>query len=155
MCLRLYLLLAALRVLLPILGFSQQVGEGQRFEGAGAGGPGIPERVVVPRVPPAPDRAQRARAHAARGVDAVDADHLGGLSRDPTDKKKSKLFMFPVQKILGPAFTASTERRGGSNKVQPVDDRRSASLQTRTHVTSFQTVDECRKKPRKRGGEGV
>lgn len=47
-CLRLYLLLAALRVLLPILGFSQQVGEGQRFEGAGAGGPGIPERVVVP-----------------------------------------------------------------------------------------------------------
>lgn len=151
MCLRLYLLLAALRVLLPILGFSQQVGEGQRFEGAGARGPGIPERVVVPRVPPAPDRAQRARAHAARGVDAVDADHLGGLSRDPTDKKSPNFLCFLYRR----AFTASTERRGGSNKVQPVDDRRSASLQTRTHVTSFQTVDECRKEQRKRGGEGV
>lgn len=101
MCLRLYLLLAALRVLLPILGFSQQVGEGQRFEGAGAGGPGIPERVVVPRVPPAPDRAQRARAHAARGVDAVDADHLGGLSRDPTDKKSPNFLCFLYRRSLG------------------------------------------------------
>lgn len=109
-CLQLYLLLAALRVLLPILGFSQQVGEGQRFEGAGAGGPGIPERVVVPRVPPAPDRAQRARAHAARGVDAVDADHLGGLSRDPTDKKSPNFLCFLYRGIREPASTTSTER---------------------------------------------
>lgn len=151
MCLRLYLLLAALRVLLPILGFSQQVGEGQRFEGAGAGGPGIPERVVVPRVPPAPDRAQRARAHAARGVDAVDADHLGGLSRDPTDKKSPNFLHFLYRRSLGPR--SPLPRNGAADLVQPVDDRRSASLQT--HVTSVQTVDECRKEPRKRGGEGV
>lgn len=153
MCLRLYLLLAALRVLLPILGFSQQVGEGQRFEGAGAGGPGIPERVVVPRVPPAPDRAQRARAHAARGVDAVDADHLGGLSRDPTDKKSPNFLCFLYRRSLGQH--SPLLRNGAADLVQPVDDRRSASLQTRTHVTSFQTVGECRKEPRKRGGEGV
>lgn len=42
-----YLLLAALGMLLSILGFSQQVGEGKRFEGAGAGGSGVPERVCV------------------------------------------------------------------------------------------------------------
>lgn len=64
-----------MQVLLSILGFSQQVGEGQRFEGAGPGGSGIPERVGVPRVPPAADRAERPRPHAARRVDAVDADH--------------------------------------------------------------------------------
>lgn len=151
MCLRLYLLLAALRVLLPILGFSQQVGEGQRFEGAGAGGPGIPERVVVPRVPPAPDRAQRARAHAARGVDAVDADHLGGLSRDPTDKKSPNFLRFLYRRSLGPR--SPLPPNGAADLVQPADDRRAASLQT--HVTSVQTVDECRKEPRKRGGEGV
>lgn len=72
-----YLLLAALSVLLSVLGFSQQVGEGQRFEGARAGGSGIPERVGVPRIPPAADRAERARPHAAWRVDTVDADHRG------------------------------------------------------------------------------
>ena len=43
-----YLLLAAVPVLLSVLGFAQQVREGQRFQGAGAGGSGIPERVAVP-----------------------------------------------------------------------------------------------------------
>lgn len=78
MCIsRFYLLLAALSVLLSVLGFSQQVGEGQRFEGARAGGSGIPKRVGVPRVPPTPDRAERPRPHAAWRVDAVDANHRG------------------------------------------------------------------------------
>lgn len=73
-----YLLLAVLQVMLSVLRFSQQVGEGQRFEGFGAGGSGIPKRVGVPGVSPAaPHRAQRARTHSARGVDAVDADHRG------------------------------------------------------------------------------
>lgn len=64
-------------MLLCVLGFSQQVGERQRLQGARARGSGIPERVGVPRVPPTPHRAQRARPHAARRVDAVDADHVG------------------------------------------------------------------------------
>lgn len=53
--LRLYLLLAAVPVLLGVLRFSQQVRERQRLQGTGAGGSGIPERVAVPGVSPAAD----------------------------------------------------------------------------------------------------
>lgn len=85
-CLRLrsagfYLLLAGLRVVLSVLGLSQQVGEGQWFEGPGARGSGIPERVRHPQVPPTSHRAEGARAHPARRVDAVDADHCGEPAR--------------------------------------------------------------------------
>lgn len=83
-----YLLLAALWMLLSILGFPQQVGEGQRLQGAGARGSGIPEWVVVPWIPPAPDRAERPRPHAACWVDAVDADHRNEF-RDQSKRIKS------------------------------------------------------------------
>lgn len=91
---RFYLLLAALPVLLSVLGFPQQVGEGQRLQGARAGGSGIPERVGVPRVPPAPDRAERPWAHAAWRVDAVDANHGGFFRVQSSERLISVRFRF-------------------------------------------------------------
>lgn len=74
-----YLLLAAVPVLLGLLCFAQQVGEGQRLERPGAWRPGVPEGVAVTGVTPTAHRAERARAHAARRMDAVDADHGGSV----------------------------------------------------------------------------
>lgn len=69
-------------MLLPVLGLAQQVGEGQRLQGAGPGRSRMPEGVRFPRVPPASDRAERPGPHAARGVDAVDADHCGESAKE-------------------------------------------------------------------------
>ena len=67
--------LNSLRVVLSILGLAQQVREHQRLEGAGARGPGVPERVHHPEFPSVAHGAEGARAKATRRVQAVNADH--------------------------------------------------------------------------------
>lgn len=73
---RLYLLLGLLLVLLSVLRLPQQVGEGQRLQGAGPGGSGVPEGIRFSRVLPTSDWAKGPRPHTARRVDAVDANHF-------------------------------------------------------------------------------
>lgn len=109
-----YLLLAAVPVLLGLLCFAQQVWEGQWLKRAGARRPGIPEGVAVPRVPPTAHRTERARAHAARRMDAVDANHgqslqgfwrrftgtpLGGVLQVFVPKKEEELKEAPPLKV--------------------------------------------------------
>lgn len=106
-----------------VLGLPQQVGEGQRFEGAGAGGSGIPERVGVPGVPPATHRAQRARA--ARRVDAIDADHraeVKGRSLTELDNKEKTAEIFKNRKILGELMLDVEKFQDSVNVFSPPGD---------------------------------
>lgn len=72
---KLCLLLAGLWVVLTILGPSQQVREGQGFEGTRARGAGVAEGIHHPEVPPNTHRAKRAGAIPPIRVDAVYTNH--------------------------------------------------------------------------------
>lgn len=116
-----------MQVLLSVLGFSQQVGERQRFEGAGAGGSGVPERVGVPRVPPAPDRAERPGPHAARGVDAVDADHRPDDRIVQSLKDKEQIHGLPLNATQTPLNRCFTLSRSDSVSSTSQELRRDSS----------------------------
>lgn len=72
---KLCLLLAGLWVVLTILGPSQQVREGQGFEGTRARGAGVAEGVHHSEVPANTHRAKRAGAIPPIRVDAVYTNH--------------------------------------------------------------------------------
>lgn len=72
---KLCLLLASLWVVLTILGPSQQVREGQGFEGTRARGAGVAEGVHHSEVPANTHRAKRAGAIPPIRVDAVYTNH--------------------------------------------------------------------------------
>lgn len=97
-----------------VLSLPQQVGEGERFEGSGPGGAGVPEGVRVPRFPPTPHRAQRARAVMPRRVDAVHTNHRGAF------RGQRSIGTSQSQKISG---REDEERRPISKKVWNIGEK--------------------------------